>query len=213
MVDFRRNALSGILPSARTVLGLDFLVPDAELSMDLTILLTDIESYTSAVDTLGDRRSQDLVRAHNRIVRAALSRYLGHEIKHTGDGIMAWFASAGRALAASVDIQAAVAARNLSTPGDPDAEAFLIRVGINTGEPIREDGDLFGTPVVVAARVADLAAGGQVLVTDVVHQLVAGKGFAFNCLGPVSLNGMSEPVSIFELDWTASASAAAELTP
>jgi len=206
-----KNGLNAILPVARSVLGLDGIELASTVPMDLTILFTDIENYTNAVDTLGDRRSLELVHVHDRVVRAALADHGGHEIKHTGDGIMAWFPSASRALATAVELQAKTAAHNAGGERDELAGALSIRVGLNTGEPIREDGDLHGTPVIVAARVADLARGGQILVTDVVRLLAAGKGFSFRPAGTASLQGISEPMALFDVDWHASAGAAAEL--
>ncbi len=215
-----RSSWNAILPVARSVLGLeddsanghtnghtlDDLAP-----MDLTILFTDIENYAGAVDTLGDRLSLEVVHVHNRLVREALAQHGGHEIKHTGDGIMAWFASASRAVATAVDLQLKTDRYNVATAKSGQSEPLSIRVGLNTGEPIREDGDLFGTPVVVAARVADLARGGHILVTDVVRQLSAGKGFEFTSIGTATLHGLSEPTALFEVDWRMSAKAAESL--
>ena len=76
-----------------------------------------------------------------------------------------------------------------------------MRIGINTGEPIVERGDLYGTPVIVASRITDLAGGGQILVSDVVRQLAASKGFTFHHLGKAQLEGIAEPVRVFEVDW------------
>ncbi len=219
-----RSSWNAILPVARSVLGLeddsanghtnghtsghtlDDLAP-----MDLTILFTDIENYAGAVDTLGDQLSLELVHVHNRLVREALAQHGGHEIKHTGDGIMACFASASRAVATAVDLQLKTDRYNVATAKSGQSEPLSIRVGLNTGEPIREDGDLFGTPVVVAARVADLARGGHILVTDVVRQLSAGKGFEFTSIATATLHGLSEPTALFEVDWRMSAKAAESL--
>jgi len=210
-----KNSLNALLPVARSVLGLDPASLGGIVPMDLTILFTDIENYAGAVDALGDRRSLKLVHIHNRVVREALADHGGHEIKHTGDGIMAWFPSASRALATAVELQAKTAAHNAAAAKnreqDHACEQLRIRVGLNTGEPIREDGDLYGTPVIIAARVADLASGGQILVTDVVRLLAAGKGFRFRSTGATHLQGISEPVALFEVDWHASTEAAAEL--
>jgi adenylate cyclase len=78
-----------------------------------------------------------------------------------------------------------------------------VRIGINAGEPIAEDSDLFGSSVIAAARIAATAKGGQVLVSDVVRQLVAGKGFGFTDTGEHTLKGLDEPVRVWELDWNA----------
>jgi len=220
-VDFKDGLSAFLTPVARNMLGLG---PDllAQLGpADLTILFTDIEDYTRVADTFGDAASQDLVRAHNVLVRRALHEFGGHEIKHTGDGIMAWFLSASRAVLAAVRIQQEVEAYNgsmasaqslvdargasdESSSADPTPSVpggLRVRMGLNTGEPILEDGDLYGTPVIVAARVADIAAGRQIVATDVVRQLAAGKGLVFRPLGNERLEGMSEPVGLFEVEW------------
>ena len=81
-----------------------------------------------------------------------------------------------------------------------------VRIGLNAGEPIAEDdpggrGDLFGTAVNMAARVAAKAAGGEILTSNVVRELVAGKGFLFNDRGDTELRGFEDPVRLFELSW------------
>ena len=85
-------------------------------------------------------------------------------------------------------------------PPGPDNQ-IRIRIGINAGEPIAEDDDLFGSSVILAARTAAQANGGEVLVTDVVRQLVAGKGFVFADRGEVVLRGFEDPVRLYELRW------------
>jgi class 3 adenylate cyclase len=88
-----------------------------------------------------------------------------------------------------------LAARNTANPED----AVRIRIGLNAGEPITEGDDLFGTSVQLARRLCDRAQPGRVLVSDVVRQLVAGKGFEFEHLGAESLKGFDEPVSLYEV--------------
>lgn len=165
---------------------------------DLTVLFTDIDDFTALTDRLGDRAARELVRVHDRIVRAALVRSGGREIKHTGDGIMACFASASRALDAAVSIEEAVRTWNLA---DGQPAHLHVAIGMNSGAPIVDDGDLFGVVVNVAARVTDCAAGGQILVSDVVRQLAAGKGFCFHLFDTRVLEGMAEAVPLFEVVW------------
>ncbi|HSP55233.1 MAG TPA: adenylate/guanylate cyclase domain-containing protein [Dehalococcoidia bacterium] len=172
-----------------------FVAPSARVTHgSVTILFTDMESSTPLTSRLGDEGAQELVRAHNRMVREALRHHSGSERKHTGDGIMASFGSAGEALECAVAIQRAVAYRN------DDAEvAFRVRIGINAGEPVEEESDLFGTAVQRAARIRDTAQPGEILVSNVVRELVAGKGFAFEDRGKKVLKGFEEPVRLFAL--------------
>ncbi|RMF22042.1 MAG: adenylate/guanylate cyclase domain-containing protein [Deltaproteobacteria bacterium] len=197
-MDFR-DGINALLPVAKTVLGLESADLERLSPMDLTILFTDIENYTHAADRLGDEAAHEIVRAHNSIVRSALRRHGGHMVKHTGDGIMAYFLSAGRAVTAAVEIQKRIEAHNRKSENAP----LRVRIGINTGEPIVERGDLYGTAVIIAARITDLAGGGQILVSDVVRQLAASKGFVFHHLGKAQLDGIAEPVRLFEVDWSA----------
>jgi class 3 adenylate cyclase len=76
-----------------------------------------------------------------------------------------------------------------------------VRIGLNAGEPIEEEKDLFGTAVNLAARIAAKAEGGEILTSDVVRQLVAGKGFLFSDRGDVVLRGFEDPVRLYEVHW------------
>jgi adenylate cyclase len=80
-------------------------------------------------------------------------------------------------------------------------EPIRIRIGLNAGEPIAEQEDLFGTAVIAAARIAGEAEGGQILASDVVRQLVAGKGFLFSDRGEVALRGFEDLVRLYEVRW------------
>ena len=159
-----------------------------------TVLFTDIVSSTATTQRIGDARAQELVRRHNTVVHAAITRNGGRAVKHTGDGIMATFSSPSRALESAVEIQ-----RNLAR--DNSAELH-VRIGLNAGEPIAEDGDLFGASVQLARRVCDYARGDQILVSDVVRQLAAGKGFKFRDRGNFIPKGMDDAVPVYEVDWS-----------
>jgi len=163
-----------------------------------TILFTDVEGSTALTQRLGDAKAREVLRAHERIVREALRAHGGSEVKAMGDGFMASFASATRALECAIAIQRAFAAQSESAE-----EPIRVRVGLNAGEPIAEEDDLFGTAVIVAARIAARAEGGEILASDVVRQLVAGKGFLFSDRGDVALRGFEERVRLYEVRWGA----------
>ncbi|UCH87323.1 MAG: alpha/beta fold hydrolase [Dehalococcoidia bacterium] len=163
----------------------------------VTILFTDMEGSTTLTQRLGDAKAQEVVRTHNRIVRDALKAHSGSEIKHTGDGIMASFASASRALECAIVIQRALAQHNESNPDLP----IRVRIGLNAGEPVAEEEDLFGTAVQLAARIAAKAEGEEILVSDTLRGLVAGKGFLFSDRGDVALRGFEDPVRLYEVRW------------
>ncbi|MGB6836175.1 MAG: adenylate/guanylate cyclase domain-containing protein, partial [Dehalococcoidia bacterium] len=161
-----------------------------------TILFTDVEGSTALTQRVGDTRARDVLRTHERIVRDALRAHGGSEVKTMGDGIMASFPSATWALECAIAMQRAFAEHNESAE-----EAIRVRVGLNAGEPIAEEDDLFGTAVIVAARIAAKAEGGEVLASDVVRQLVAGKGFLFSDRGDAVLRGFEDPVRLYEVRW------------
>jgi len=166
----------------------------------MVILFTDMEGSTPLTERLGDAGAQEVMRTHNARIRECLARHSGGEIKHTGDGIMASFPSAAAAIECAVDIQRAFA-RDLESEMDA-GRLIRVRVGLNAGEPVAEEGDLFGTAVQAAARIAGRARPGEILVSDVVRQLAAGKGFAFGDQGRVALKGFSERQRLYSVDWT-----------
>ncbi|MCI0889629.1 MAG: adenylate/guanylate cyclase domain-containing protein, partial [Chloroflexi bacterium] len=167
-----------------------------------TILFTDIEGSTELTQRLGDAKAQEVVHAHDQIVRDALRAHGGDEIKHTGDGIMASFSSSSGAISSAVAIQQAVAAHVEKHPDMP----LSIYIGLNAGEPVAEAGpdgraDLFGTAVQLASRICDKAGPGEILVSNVVRELAAGKGFLFSDRGESELRGFEDPVRLYEVSW------------
>jgi class 3 adenylate cyclase len=164
----------------------------------LTIMFTDIEASTSMTRRLGDDAAQNVLRQHNDIIRTALRENGGAEIKHTGDGIMASFGTASAALTCAAGIQ-----RSLEEHNEREPESRVrVRIGLNAGEPVAEDGDLFGTAVQVAARICARAEPGQILAANVVRELSAGKQFLFADHGEVVLRGFEDPVHLFEVSWS-----------
>lgn len=162
-----------------------------------TIMFTDMEGSTALTQRLGDAEAQSLVRLHNAIVGEALASHGGSQVKHTGDGIMASFFTASAAVECAITIQRAFARHNDASPSEP----ILVRIGINAGEPLIENGDLFGTAVQLAARICARSGAGEILTADVVRQLVAGKGFLFADQGEAEIRGFEDPVRIYEVRW------------
>ncbi|MBI2913538.1 MAG: adenylate/guanylate cyclase domain-containing protein [Chloroflexi bacterium] len=170
-----------------------------------TILFTDVEGSTALTQRLGDVKAREVLREHERIVREALKSHGGSEVKTMGDGFMASFASATGALECAIAIQRAFAEWNAAVGAHHDAPLH-VRIGLNAGEPIAEEdpdgrGDLFGTAVILAARIAAQAQGGEILASNVVRELVAGKGFLFADRGDAILRGFEDPVRLFEVRW------------
>jgi class 3 adenylate cyclase len=155
-----------------------------EASAFRTVLFTDVEGSTALTDRLGDAKARELLREHERITRDALVAHGGSEVKTMGDGFMASFGSVTKAVECAIAMQRAFAERNESAE-----EPVKVRIGLNAGEPIEEEGDLFGTTVIVASRIAAKADGGETLVSDNVRSLSAGKGFLFSDRGEFVAKG------------------------
>jgi class 3 adenylate cyclase len=160
------------------------------------VLFTDICDSTALTHTLGDEGVTALVREHDRIVRAALVSRDGREVKHTGDGIMASFSSVSAAVEAAIDVQRTLAARN-----DDGKHPINIRIGISAGEPITDEGDLFGATVQLAARLCAHSKPGGITVSVAVRELCIGKRLEFVPLGAVTLKGFPEPTHCYEATW------------
>ncbi len=161
-----------------------------------TILFTDIVGHTAMTERLGDSKARELLREHERITRGELKSHGGSEVKTMGDGFMASFSSATEGLECAIAIQRAFAKHNESAD-----EPILVRVGLNAGEPIAEDDDLFGSAVIAAARITAKAEGSEILTSDTVRGIVAGKGFLFSDRGDVALRGFEDPMRLYEVSW------------
>ncbi len=158
------------------------------------ILFTDIEGHTSMMQRLGDERGRAVLRDHERITRETLRTHGGAEVKTMGDGFMASFGPVSSAAECAVALQRAFLSRESSEP-------IAVRIGLNAGEPIAEDDDLFGSSVILAARIAGQAHGGEILCSDVVRGLLAGKAFLFSDRGDVALRGFEDPSRLYEISW------------
>jgi class 3 adenylate cyclase len=161
-----------------------------------TVLWTDLVGHTEMMQRLGDAKGRGVLREHERITRDTLKQHGGAEVKTMGDGFMASFGSVNGAMECAIALQQAFAARNESA-----SDRLEVRAGLNAGEPIEEDGDLFGSTVILAARIAGQASGGEILVADVVRQLASGKDFLFSDRGVADLKGFDEPVRLYEVRW------------
>ncbi len=161
-----------------------------------TILFTDIVGHTQMMQRLGDAKGRDVLREHERITREVLKAHGGTEVKTMGDGFLASFGSVTKAVECAIALQKGFAEWNAGGP-----EPLHVRVGLSAGEPIEEEGDLFGSTVILASRIASAAKGGEILAADVVQGLCSGKPFAFSDRGEQSLRGFENPLRLFEVSW------------
>ena len=166
----------------------------------ITILFSDIESSTQRVSAIGDEAWFELLEMHNQVFRDELSKVGGREIKSQGDGFMLTFTSVRRAISFATAVQRRLADHEANDP----EHAVRVRMGFHTGEVITDaSGDLFGRHVNKAARVANLAAGGQILVSGTVREIAAGnRDVEFGNGVEVELKGLDGTHVVHEVFWS-----------
>ena len=164
----------------------------------VTFLFSDIEDSTSLYEKLGDLRAHDVIRIHNEIFRQQIATHRGVEVKALGDSFMVAFPSARRAALCAIAVQRSFAAYCESHPDQP----LKVRMGLNVGEAINEFADYFGKAVILAARIAALARGGQILVSSTFHDLTTNAGdLRFLPMGEKQLKGLAGAHQLFEIMW------------
>jgi len=185
---------TNVVPRLEKFLPVESAVVDGRAdSAFRAVLFTDLVGHTEMMSRLGDERGRAVLREHERITREVLKANGGTEVKTMGDGFMASFGSVTKAVECAVALQRAFTER--------EGEPLNVRVGLNAGEPIEEDGDLFGATVILASRIAAKANGGEILVADTVRGLCSGKGFLFADRGEFVAKGFEEPVRAYEVSW------------
>lgn len=165
-------------------------LPDPETGQRVvvTILITDIVSSTEIANRIGDAAWRDLLGRHNREVRDQLDRYRGREVKTTGDGFLAIFDGAARAVRAAIGIQERAKELGLE-----------LRIGVHTGEVAIVGDDVEGAAVHEAARIAADASDGEILVSSTTSQLAAGAGLDFEYLGEREFKGIEGSRSVYRV--------------
>ena len=176
-----------------------------EAGTDVAIMFTDMVSSVETTQALGDEGMMKLVDQHNLIVGAVLKTHRGHQVKHTGDGVMAVFPRVADGVAAAAEIQRQIAEFNAVTTG----AALKIRIGLSAGNPIRKDDDYFGTVVQTAARVCPVAGTGEIALPEAMTRLPGCDRFTYSEQILVPLKGFSSPQPVRKLLWSAAAAAPA----
>jgi class 3 adenylate cyclase/tetratricopeptide (TPR) repeat protein len=169
-----------------------FAAPDGTV----TILFSDIENSTLMTERLGDERWIDVLRAHNAVFREHVRGHGGYEVKNQGDGFMLVFSDPRKALECAVAIQSALAELEVA-----ESERIRVRMGLHTGEAIREEGDFFGRSVILAARIAAQAAGGEILVSSVLKERCNDGELSFEAGRDVELKGLAGTHEVFSARW------------
>jgi adenylate cyclase len=156
----------------------------------VTMMFSDIENSTSLNSELGDEQWVKLLAAHDRLLHTYVDRHRGHIVKSQGDGYMVVFPTPELAIGASLGIQRALSAKRQRsrrlrrTP-------IRVRIGLHTGTAIEREGDYFGRNVAMAARVASMADGGEILVTgEIAAALQDAQDFRFVEDDTVELKGL-----------------------
>jgi class 3 adenylate cyclase len=169
--------------------------PHAAPDGTVTLLFTDIEDSTGLTIRLGDQRWLEILRAHHALIRQQVHEHGGFEVKCQGDGFMLAFSSARRALDCAVAIQRAAAAEHTDPP-------IRVRMGLHTGEALKDADDFHGKHVVLAARIADQAAGGEILVSALFKELTESGGqIHFDNGRLVALKGLDGEHRLHRVAW------------
>jgi adenylate cyclase len=151
------------------------------------IAFLDLTGYTALTEERGDEAGAELADRLAALVNEAAQPHRGRPVKWLGDGVMFYFPESAGAVLTALDLVE-------QTPATVDVRA---RVGVNAGRVIFRDGDYFGRTVNVAARIADYARPGEVLVSDEVKERWSGDGVRFEAIGPVALKGLKEEVTLY----------------
>jgi len=163
----------------------------------VSVLITDLVDSTAIAHRVGPAAAEELRLEHFALLRGALERSRGREVKNLGDGLMVVFANASHALSCAVEMQQAVEARNRRCE-----EHLHVRIGISFGEATIDDSDYFGAPVVEASRLCAHAQGGQIVLSALVRHVAGARAaHTFLALGGLELKGIADPVQAFELQW------------
>ncbi|HUU01942.1 MAG TPA: protein kinase [Myxococcota bacterium] len=166
------------------------------------VLFSDIVGSTSFFEQHGDEAGMAMVERHNRLLFPQVEAHNGRVVKTIGDAIMASYPSAEDAVRSAIAMQTALKEHNAGAPAE---DRISVRIGINFGEVILKEQDVFGDVVNAAARVESLAAGGMILVSDSVAR--AKNQIACLPYDAVLVKGKREPIEVFEIDWDPNAPA------
>ena len=172
------------------------------------IMAADVVGYSRLMGADEEGTLASLRTLRRELIHPKFEQHKGRIVKTTGDGMLVEFASVVDAVRCAVEMQREMVVRNLGVPNDQRIE---IRVGINLGDIIVEDGDIFGDGVNVAARLEALAEPGGICVSRVVRDQVRDKlDFSFDDMGEQAVKNIARPVRVFHVRVTESAIAPPE---
>ncbi|WP_370330430.1 adenylate/guanylate cyclase domain-containing protein [Mycolicibacterium hippocampi] len=161
----------------------------------VVLVFSDIEGSTERNEALGDRAWVKVLEGHNELVERRVAAHQGYVVKNQGDGFMIAFARPDEALRCSVSVQQALR-------DDPQRyDGIRVRIGAHAGSSVRRGDDLFGRDVAMAARIADLADGGEILVSHALREAVTeAVDISFDEPIEVELKGLNGTQTVYAVD-------------
>ncbi|MBW2420818.1 MAG: protein kinase [Deltaproteobacteria bacterium] len=164
----------------------------------VTLMFSDMEGFTEMTRRLGDLAAREVIRRHNAIVRQACATHDGYEVELQGDGFLLAFGGARSGLQCAMAIQRSFEEDASRHPEQP----IRVRIGLHTGEVLRDADRFFGATVILAARIASQAAGGEILVSSLLKQLSESVGdLRFGSAREVELKGFPDSHRLFPVEW------------
>jgi class 3 adenylate cyclase len=161
----------------------------------MTVLFTDLEGHTALFEDLGTDRAHALVVRLLTVMTEAVRGHDGTVVKTEGDGVIATFSGVRSALQCAVDIQRRTSALS-------DERPVRVRIGVNTGDAIREGDDVMGVTVIKAARIMSHATGGEILIGEASRLLLGpGGDWKIAAKGWFTLKGISRRERLYQVEW------------
>ena len=168
----------------------------------VTLMFGGLEDLSEMTERLGDQAAFQLLKTYQSMVRSEIRRHGGFEVELTGDGFLVAFSAAHRAVRCAIAIERALAGWSTEHAGS----TLRPRIGLHVGEPIKEGGRFFGKPVIVASRIATHARAGEIVVSSLLRDLVAGNGdLVFDEGHDVELKGLAGSQRVYGVLWDSSA--------
>jgi len=164
-----------------------------------TVVFADLTGSTGAYELLGNDVATDTVTGLTQWIGSVCGSHAGHVVKYLGDGVLMTFEHAGAAVNAATEMLREHQKRlELSTY----AAQMRLKIGMERGPVVEQNGDCFGDAVNVASRLCDLAGSDQILISEsVVNSLPAHGPYRYRPLGPMEIRGRMEPCFVFQVDW------------
>ncbi len=157
-----------------------------------TLMVTAVANAAALANELGDEAALEAIGEHESVLAKILRTHEGRRIRSVGDGFLASFASTSQAVECAIAMQRGTAARDGSVH---------IKIGLNAGEPVAKNNDLFGATVNLTDAICSQSDADLIVASQVIRDLCRGKKLPFSERGDVELSGFDEPIRSFEVDW------------